>query len=295
MVSNLPPLAFSILVIQYLFVALGIGALVSQFASSKAPTGLPTWNAGAGMFGLFAVVVMCCFFAVSTMAVLPFISFPQGETSDGIVTGVPAISPTILLGASIITQIVVPVVIFFLLKAFAPGYAFNFPEIRVGRLFQWKLGFVLLGCFATVGLAGFVVSQLQVLLDHAVGMKLVWDKQEIMDVFLKNRDNPILMSLAFLTAVVGAPIWEELFFRGCVYRFFKGIENRHMAAAITGTLFALIHFNAVAFIPLALLGAYLCHVYERTGDIRVPIVVHALFNLNSFLIMLLAPELHDIF
>ena len=43
-------------------------------------------------------------------------------------------------------------------------------------------------------------------------------------------------------------------------------------------LFALIHADAYVFVPLALMGVFLCMAYEKGGSILSPILVHAAFN-----------------
>ena len=53
-----------------------------------------------------------------------------------------------------------------------------------------------------------------------------------------------------------------------------------------GCLFGAAHANWASFVPLAVLGVVLALAYEATGDIRVPIVAHGLFNLNTILIVL---------
>ena len=52
-------------------------------------------------------------------------------------------------------------------------------------------------------------------------------------------------------------------------------------------LFAMMHFNALSFLPLFLLGMLLCRSYERTGNILVPIGFHALFNANNIGLLIL--------
>jgi hypothetical protein len=88
-------------------------------------------------------------------------------------------------------------------------------------------------------------------------------------------------------AVVVAPIVEETIFRGGVYRFFKSRYHRHLAMILSGAFFALIHANMAGFPALLALGVALCIAYERTGNIKVPIFMHALFNLNSIIIIIL--------
>jgi membrane protease YdiL (CAAX protease family) len=89
----------------------------------------------------------------------------------------------------------------------------------------------------------------------------------------------------FILAVVVAPIAEELFFRGIVYRFFKEKIGLSLAMLLSAVLFAMVHNSLHAFAGLVVLGILLAHLYERTGDIRVPIFFHAAFNLTSLIVL----------
>jgi membrane protease YdiL (CAAX protease family) len=84
-------------------------------------------------------------------------------------------------------------------------------------------------------------------------------------------------------AVVFAPIIEELMFRGVLYRWMRDKGRPWLALWGTALLFGLVHFNAVAFIPLTLFGALLAWLYQRTGNLLVPIFTHCFFNLCNVL------------
>jgi hypothetical protein len=63
-------------------------------------------------------------------------------------------------------------------------------------------------------------------------------------------------------------------------------NKRLLALVLSGLCFGILHGSWTGFLPLAILGMILAIVYEATGSIRVPIIVHALFNLNTVLIVL---------
>jgi membrane protease YdiL (CAAX protease family) len=66
------------------------------------------------------------------------------------------------------------------------------------------------------------------------------------------------------------------------------IEHRRRAFSIllSGFYFGLLHGNWAGFLPLAILGMGLAIAYEATGSIRVSIIAHGLFNLNTILVLL---------
>ena len=79
-------------------------------------------------------------------------------------------------------------------------------------------------------------------------------------------------------AVCIAPVTEEFLFRGYFYPVFKRVFGALPAAFGVSFFFAVIHNNAASFPGLALLALALTLVYERTGSIVVPILMHAIFN-----------------
>ncbi|MDR1433224.1 MAG: CPBP family intramembrane metalloprotease [Puniceicoccales bacterium] len=103
-------------------------------------------------------------------------------------------------------------------------------------------------------------------------------KQEAVTALLAT-DSVFLRAILICQAVVFAPIAEEIFFRGFVYKVLKNYGNGLAAIGATSFFFALLHNNAVAFVPMFVLSVCLVKIYERDADIRGAIVVHSLFNL----------------
>lgn len=88
-------------------------------------------------------------------------------------------------------------------------------------------------------------------------------------------------------AIVVAPPAEEILFRGILYPFFKQIGHPRFALWGTALLFGAIHGNQLAFAALVFLGVVLAWLYERTGNLLAPILVHSLFNLANFALLVL--------
>lgn len=108
-------------------------------------------------------------------------------------------------------------------------------------------------------------------------------EQQITVSFLRNHPPPWQIAVMGFTAIVLAPIAEETLFRGILYTAIK--QRGHRQAAIWGTsiLFALIHFNLSALVPLIFLGLVWTWLYERTQNLIAPIVGHMLFNAINFI------------
>ena len=81
-----------------------------------------------------------------------------------------------------------------------------------------------------------------------------------------------------LTAVLLAPVAEEVLFRGILYPTLKQFASARLALWGSSLLFAVIHFNAASFIPLLLLALLCVSLYERTQNLLAPILTHLCFN-----------------
>jgi len=128
------------------------------------------------------------------------------------------------------------------------------------------------------------------------GTGLAWDAlldlvglptahQELVDFFTQAR-SPALLTTMIVLALVIAPVGEELIFRAGLFRYLRTRVPRWLAFTISAGVFALLHLNWVSFLPLFALGVVFALAYERTGRVSVVIVAHALFNLNTLLLVM---------
>ncbi len=89
-----------------------------------------------------------------------------------------------------------------------------------------------------------------------------------------------------VATVVGAPFFEELFFRGVLLRAFArlfghwgGWVGPGLAIVLSGVLFGLAHAESLQLLGLAVFGVVLGLVSYRTGRLGMNMVAHASFNL----------------
>ena len=92
------------------------------------------------------------------------------------------------------------------------------------------------------------------------------------------------------TAVLLAPVAEEMMFRGILYPVIKQVGYPRLALWGTSLLFAAVHLNAVTFVPLTVLALVLTALYERTNNLLAPIAAHLLFNALNFGMLLLLQQ-----
>ena len=96
--------------------------------------------------------------------------------------------------------------------------------------------------------------------------------------------------LGALAVVIGAPLAEELLFRGLLLRSLLRRMSAPTAALLCGALFAAAHLldpnAAVFFAPLMLVGVVSSMRAIRTGELSQSLLLHAGFNLLSAVILL---------
>ena len=109
--------------------------------------------------------------------------------------------------------------------------------------------------------------------------------QDLVALFARSGDIPSLVVMLIL-AVLIAPVTEELVFRIGFFRWIRTRAMRGIALFFPAASFALLHGNLAVFLPIVVLAVCLAIAYERSGHPLVPIVAHALFNLNTVLLIL---------
>lgn len=155
----------------------------------------------------------------------------------------------------------------------------NLVEFFGLRWLRWKSIFWIMPAFAfammTVG-AILIACGWQTWIQDSLGAK----PQEAVTLVRETSDVGLLVAMA-VTAIIFAPITEELIFRGYLYPVVKKFTDRWFASIFSGVLFGVIHFNVMALPMLALMGVILAVIYERSGSLWVPIGCHAAFNATS--------------
>ncbi len=120
------------------------------------------------------------------------------------------------------------------------------------------------------------------------GLNLLLELLEITDnsaAYQKILDNQYSMSLWLGLAlyVLAAPLAEELLFRGIIYNCLRRVMKPLAAMAVAAAFFGAYHGNSVQGIYGFLMGCLMIYGYEYFGDFRVPVAMHMLINLISYL------------
>lgn len=85
-----------------------------------------------------------------------------------------------------------------------------------------------------------------------------------------------------LLVVVGAPLSEELFFRGVLLRALSEKVLPPVAVAVTALFFAAVHFYVIQFLPILVSGLVLGGLYMASGCLTRPLIAHAVVNALVF-------------
>ena len=87
-------------------------------------------------------------------------------------------------------------------------------------------------------------------------------------------DGKLSFYMFIITSILIIPIFEELLFRGCIYRILKNRYNIYIAVILTSLVFALGHSD----ITFALFSFVLIAGYEFTKCLGTSIIAHILWN-----------------
>lgn len=91
------------------------------------------------------------------------------------------------------------------------------------------------------------------------------------------------VALLVVFLAIGAPLIEELFFRGLLFRALLGRMPVPFAVVVSSVLFGLAHFEAIQLGGLAVFGAVLAYMAWRTGRLGLSIGAHMAFNAAAVL------------
>lgn len=165
-----------------------------------------------------------------------------------------------------------------------------FPPGRTGAAVARKVG---VGALTGLGLMAITIVQLQM-------GSIVWqwlhpsEMLPIHPVLLalkEGRPESWQLAILLISAIVVAPLSEELLFRGLVLGATWRLTGRAwVAVVISGITFGAIHAQPQDILPLCTMGVILGYVRLRAGSLVPTIIAHALFNGRTMVAALLFPE-----
>ncbi|MDO5295967.1 MAG: type II CAAX endopeptidase family protein [bacterium] len=147
--------------------------------------------------------------------------------------------------------------------------ALTFLQLGPMRLRDWRWGWI---GFSAAMATAWVLSQITALLSgHS-----------------PHSDNPILAIAAqshpsewlllFLMLSVCGPFFEELLFRGLLFKGLRSCWPAWGAAVFSSFLFGITHFDPQGTIVLTGLGGCFALIYHKSGSLWAPVIAHGLWN-----------------
>ncbi|MBE3581502.1 MAG: CPBP family intramembrane metalloprotease [Thermoanaerobacteraceae bacterium] len=142
-----------------------------------------------------------------------------------------------------------------------------------------------------LGVVGGTVLFILVILAGALLQNLLPDPapQPFAELVRRARSFRDLLVPLFLGAFL-APLTEELYFRGFLYPILKARYGLLAGQILSSLVFALLHFDWLRFLPLAMGGLGLVYLYERSGSLITPVVAHGTWN--TIMILIIYVSLH---
>ncbi len=135
--------------------------------------------------------------------------------------------------------------------------------------------------------ANFGVAILWTQLMEALAFDISYQKGilELSKAF-KEQQFEVLVPLMLLAAVV-APVCEEVLFRGLLFRYLRSAMGVTPAIICSAAIFTIMHDSITSWGPLMALGSILAWSYHRSGDLWIPIFIHAIFNSTMMILVML--------
>lgn len=85
--------------------------------------------------------------------------------------------------------------------------------------------------------------------------------------------------IAFVSAAIISPIYEEIFYRGFLYRWFRVKWGVPAGILLSSFVFMLVHIPTYNTLPINFLsGVIFSWAYEKTGSLYPGMIIHAVFN-----------------
>lgn len=150
-----------------------------------------------------------------------------------------------------------------------------------GRPWDSVLG-LLVGVGSQLIVLPLIYAPILVLFDKDSG-----DVEEVARNLTDRATDPLGVALLVLIVGIGAPIAEEIFYRGLVFR---SIENRFgtwPGIVGSGVVFGASHFQLLQLPGLAVFGVILAYLTSRTGRLMPAIFAHVAFNMVTVIYLVL--------
>jgi uncharacterized protein len=161
-----------------------------------------------------------------------------------------------------------------------------------GRLTGTDLGLRTTPAVRSIGLV--ILAFLGYVLITAVWVAGVHPREGVNALADVKHESTINVALTVFQVAVSAPVVEEIFFRGLLYRSLRNRLSVLLAALVAGVLFGFVHITSYPLDTLpvkAAFGVIACLLYERTGSLLPGIALHSFVDASSIDVSLTGNDL----
>lgn len=101
--------------------------------------------------------------------------------------------------------------------------------------------------------------------------------------------NWLTFTIAFISAAIISPLYEEIFYRGFIYKWFRVKWGVTAGILISSIIFTIVHIPTFNTLPVNFVsGVVFAWTYEKSGSILPAIIIHSLFNGTAVILTALA-------
>lgn len=102
---------------------------------------------------------------------------------------------------------------------------------------------------------------------------------------LKQSVTVFTILIGVVSAGIVSPVYEEIFYRGFIYRWLRTRVSMSWAIVISSLIFTAAHYPTMNAMPVNFIsGVVLAWTYERTGSVVPAMIVHGVFNTIAVLL-----------
>ncbi len=150
-------------------------------------------------------------------------------------------------------------------------------DFKIKNTAKTYLSYVLMGIGLCLfhGIIVVLFPQIGISIMEQVGLEGLYDRLDIVK-------NPF----TFIYGCIGAPILEEILFRGKILNELLKKYKPAYCIVIAAFLFGLTHINLMQFVNGFGMGLLCGVVYVKTKDIKAPIIIHLVNNTYSMIMAL---------
>lgn len=142
------------------------------------------------------------------------------------------------------------------------------------------------GLFVANTAVGALVLQFSLrFFGNEVTQQLVVRERGGIELFLQS-ENPLFAKGIIFLLIIGAPLSEEILFRGLFLDFWRSKIGSFKATLWAATVFAVLHFYLIQFVPVLIAGILLGIMFVRTENIFVPVIAHGVANTLVLLVLM---------